>query len=102
MMTYHSAKGLTFDSVLLPNLGKDWFPRAKWADIERLVFVGITRATKWVFLSTRKDGEFKPLEKIVPLATHGSLSIQRAGVHTQGNRSSGREKTEEENIIDIL
>jgi superfamily I DNA/RNA helicase len=101
-MTYHSAKGLTFDSVLLPHLGKDWFPRAKWADIERLIFVGITRATKWVFLSSLEDGAFKPLEKIVPLAANGSLSIQRSGDRTEGSRSSGREKTEEEDIIDIL
>lgn len=102
VMTYHSAKGLTFDSVLLPHLGKDWFPRAKWPDIERLLFVGITRATKWVFLSSREDGAFKPLEKIVPLAAQGSLSIQRAGERSQGNRSSGSEQPEDENIIDIL
>lgn len=102
VMTYHSAKGLTFDSVLLPHLGRDWFPRTNWAAIERLVFVGITRATKWVFLSTQEDCEFKPLEKILPLAGQGLLTVQRAFDRSQGNGSTGSEKPEDEGLIDIL
>ena len=86
VMTYHSAKGLTVDSAFLPNLGKDCFPRASWADIERLLFVGITRATKWVFLGSREDGGFQPLEKIILLAEAGVLTIERAGDKSQDQR----------------
>lgn len=52
VMTYHSAKGLDFDTVFLPHLAKE---RTFWnddADIERrLFFVGLTRSRRNLFLS---------------------------------------------------
>ncbi|MCX6879669.1 MAG: ATP-binding domain-containing protein [Verrucomicrobia bacterium] len=47
--TYHSAKGLTFDSVLLPKL-----VRTNWKNFsphlrKNMLLVGITRATQWVY-----------------------------------------------------
>lgn len=50
LCTYHSAKGLTFDSVLLPRLGDDSFPRDQGPSRRRLLFVGISRASRWAFL----------------------------------------------------
>jgi superfamily I DNA/RNA helicase len=51
-ITIHSAKGLTFDSVLLPRLVSSSFsgPLEGWAS--RLLYVGMTRATRWVYFST--------------------------------------------------
>jgi superfamily I DNA/RNA helicase len=53
VMPFHSAKGLTFDSVLLPRLSpSDFFSRGGDA-LRRLLFVGITRAATWVYLGVR-------------------------------------------------
>jgi len=49
--TYHSAKGLTFDSVMLPRLNEHALFFVQGELRQRLLFVGIARATKWVYLS---------------------------------------------------
>ena len=76
VMTYHSAKGLTFDSVFLPRLVEQSFPFASEKRLEKLLFVALTRASKWAFLST--DFE-KPLpilkERISPLVAARSLTV---------------------------
>src|SRR5262249_1673116 len=74
LLTYHSAKGLTFDSVLLPRLvpgsfGKSTIPERK------LLFVGATRATKWVFLSTQRGRELPIIDAWRHCAAAGSLTI---------------------------
>lgn len=51
LMTYHQAKGMTFDCVLLPRLGRGSFPGRLEERIEHLLFVGASRAIKWVHLS---------------------------------------------------
>lgn len=66
LMPYHSAKGLTFDAVLMPRLVPRSFQRIGAAIIERLLFVGISRATRWVYLSTSEDNALPALEKLAP------------------------------------
>jgi len=67
VMPYHSAKGITLDSVLLPALVTPNFHRYTPERIERLLFVAITRAQSWVYLSTLpEDGEiFAPLQRLL-------------------------------------
>jgi superfamily I DNA/RNA helicase len=56
LMTYHAAKGLTFDSVLLPRLVAGAFRHARdEMAIRRILFVGVTRAVKWVYFSALHD-----------------------------------------------
>jgi len=50
LCTYHSAKGISFDSVFLPRLENASFPRDAGPARRRLLFVGLTRAAIWVFL----------------------------------------------------
>ena len=50
-MTYHSAKGLTFDAVLTPRLVEKSFVNVSAPNLKRLIFVGLTRATNWAYLS---------------------------------------------------
>ena len=50
VLTYHSAKGLTFDSVLMPGVTKSAI-RARHSAARRMLFVAITRATHWVYVS---------------------------------------------------
>lgn len=62
-MTYHSAKGLTVDSVFLPGLIEDNFRAIKVANARKtLLFVGITRATHWVWFGTQPGKEIAELE----------------------------------------
>lgn len=82
LMPFPSAKGLTFDTVIMPRFNRRFFGRIGEALLERWVFVGITRATKWVCISTT-DGEntlfmerFAALEKRQNMAiTRGSSTV---------------------------
>ena len=73
LMAFHSAKGLTFDSVLLPQLvpkSFSWLPEEK---IDTLIFMAITRATRWAYFSTQEDDPLDALEKIIPVVKSGEL-----------------------------
>jgi superfamily I DNA/RNA helicase len=59
VLTYHSAKGLSFDSVFLPRLHESEFARAGRQNRTGLLFVGLTRATTYLFLSTVKGKEIR-------------------------------------------
>jgi superfamily I DNA/RNA helicase len=90
LLTIHSAKGLTFDSVLMPRLVSTSF-RGKMESIaDRLLFVGITRATKWLYLSTVK-GEFLPM--LSPIRALGNLSPPVVTIGTT-LKESGRKQSE--------
>ena len=75
VLTYHSAKGLTFDTVLLPRLVPGSFPKMDSSRLNRLLFVAISRATRWVYMSTDSRSEFAPL-KSLRAAEAGWLTIQ--------------------------
>ena len=74
--TYYSAKGLTFDSVLLPRLTLNSFSWIKDSTRMRLLFVGIARATQWVYLSTVKGKEFSEIELIHEAQANGHITLQ--------------------------
>jgi superfamily I DNA/RNA helicase len=77
VMPFHSAKGLTFDSVLLPRLdASDFFTRSD-AALRRLLFVGITRATAWVYLGARDGVPLPLLDEAGLLAGTPDLVVQR-------------------------
>lgn len=59
--TYHMAKGLTFDSVLIPQLTENAFANIPSSLRCRLLFVGIARASKWVYMSTVRGQEFREI-----------------------------------------
>jgi superfamily I DNA/RNA helicase len=68
VLTLHSAKGLTFDSVLLPRLVSASFSGRLDGMADRLLYVGITRATKWLYLSTVMGKSISTLNRIRKLA----------------------------------
>jgi superfamily I DNA/RNA helicase len=49
--TYHSAKGLTFDVVLMPRLMNNAFGQFSEADRRKMLYVGTARARQWVYYS---------------------------------------------------
>lgn len=77
ILTYHSAKGLTFDTVLLPRIVQRSFYGIDDDEvINRQLFVAITRAMKWVYMSTLNGKEIASLEKITELASTGNITLQ--------------------------
>jgi len=64
LMTYHQAKGLTFDSVFLPRLDQSSFPGPMHERIGHLCFVGVSRAVKWVYLSGRNGSLIPPMQEL--------------------------------------
>jgi len=66
LLTFHRAKGLEFDAVFLPRLLDGELPfrsgrvKADPDDERRLLYVGITRARRFLFLTWPSDGKAKP------------------------------------------
>ncbi len=87
LLTIHSAKGLTFDSVLLPRLVERSFPGVLHARRERLLYVAITRATRWVYLSAVEDAEIPELTRLRELAGDGSVPLTVVRGSPRGHRS---------------
>jgi superfamily I DNA/RNA helicase len=77
LMAYHSAKGLTFDSVFMPRLVPASFKSVRPERIERLVFVGLTRAAKWAYFSTGLGEPLPLMEKLLPLERTRQLTVRR-------------------------
>ena len=73
-MTYHSAKGLTVDSVLLPGLSENSFKNSETTNARKtLLFVGITRATHWVWMGQRMDDLLPELDVLHKLGRTSSI-----------------------------
>lgn len=79
LMTYHQAKGLTFDSVFLPRLDQASFHGAMQTRMHKLLFVGVSRAIKWVFMSGTNGRLINPLIELSQRDTRAFLETQLAG-----------------------
>ena len=75
-MPYTSAKGLTFDTVLMPRLIPGLFANLGPERLERWLFVGITRATQWVYFSTINDNRFMFLDRFQELERRKQATIK--------------------------
>ncbi|MCX6360126.1 MAG: AAA family ATPase [Armatimonadetes bacterium] len=104
--TYHSAKGLTFDAVLLPRLTRGAFRHGEGKDdVVRLLFVGISRATQWVYLSTEEGNELSELDLLHKAAGEGQLVLQRhsdKGSTRTGPAPSGDDDEDDEEEISLF
>jgi superfamily I DNA/RNA helicase len=77
VLTYHAAKGLVFDSVLLPGIWPGALRHGDEGAWERLLFVGITRARRWVFLATQASPGSQLFAPLVRLSKSPVVEIQR-------------------------
>ena len=84
LLTYHRAKGLEFDAVFLPRLLDGELPfrsgRSK-ADPEeerRLLYVGITRARRYLFLTWPTDAKAARSPFLDELGSRGSARTKPA------------------------
>ncbi|GIV04295.1 MAG: hypothetical protein KatS3mg015_3125 [Fimbriimonadales bacterium] len=94
LITFHSAKGLTFDSVLLPRLVVESFPGTAPNRLRCLLFVAITRATRWVYLSTVAVSRLPLLQTLKPLASEGVLALQGAGGDRPGTGATSQQTSD--------
>ncbi|MHB1042633.1 MAG: AAA family ATPase [Eubacteriales bacterium] len=101
LLPYPSAKGLTFDTVLIPRLDLRSFVKVNEDRIDRLLFVGITRATKWVYMSAQQGKEIKALSKLKALQDDGSLTIQYSSAVIPSSNDIDHEE-ETEDILNLL
>lgn len=93
VMTVHGAKGLSFDSALLPRLSTKAYGRM--GDPAALLFVGAARALDWVYLSTTVGQELPQLEGLGPLVQRGDLVDLAARAHAP---ASARYAADEEDL----
>lgn len=98
VITYHSAKGLTFDAVLLPRLTPSSFSVFSPERIERLLFVALTRATRWAYLST--DGKLPHLQRLEPLVNEGRLTGRTAASPSTQQPAPSKDDTDD--LLDAL
>lgn len=103
LMSFHSAKGLTFDSVFMPRLVANSFPRTRVERVERLLFVAITRATKWCYFSTVLDSPLSVLvEKLAPLAKNKQITLMEGKDSAPGGAGRSMPDIHEEGDLDFL
>jgi superfamily I DNA/RNA helicase len=74
VLTVHSAKGLTFDTIMIPRV-VDY--KYSWArNIKKMLFVASTRALEWVYYGTVEKDMCDELKYLLPLEEGGQLEIQ--------------------------
>jgi len=73
MLTYFSAKGLTFDSVFLPQLTEKNYHNLDDVLLQRMLFFGISRAKHWVYFSTVRGAESRLIEMLIRAQSEDSL-----------------------------
>lgn len=103
LLTYHSAKGLTFDTVLLPRLVAGSFRGRDQELLLRMMFVAVTRAVRWVYLSTEAGKEPEFLARVHPLAASGHLTVRRASAGAEPRpRSTGGSPSRPATLEDLF
>ena len=102
VIPYPSAKGLTFDSVLMPRLTDKSFEKEDDERVERLLFVGITRAMKWVYMSSTDPYSLSPLDTLGEAEDAGSLEIQTDGHLQPAHRPTADDEEDVDDLIDLL
>ena len=95
VMTYHGAKGLEFDRVILPELQEGIVPHKKTTDVEeerRLFYVALTRARQEVLLLYTEDGDKKQKSRFLTemgfLDSYSSISSNACSSSSSSNRST--------------
>ncbi|MFO1262697.1 MAG: 3'-5' exonuclease [Rhodoferax sp.] len=79
LMTYHQAKGLSFDSVFMPRLNQSSFPGEMSKRIGHMCFVGVSRAVKWVYMSGNKQALIAPMQELGQVSARRFLESKISG-----------------------
>jgi len=97
LLTYHRAKGLEFEAVLLPRLeeGELPFKRARTdeaiAEERRLLYVGMTRAKRYLSLSWVASGKQRPSRFLAELGASAAAPARRRPAGGLGSEEASSE-----------
>jgi hypothetical protein len=83
VLTYHEAKGLTFDSIFMPRLDTGAFTEHLLRRQLPLMFVGVSRAVRWACLSTLSERMIPPVAAIMDGNVLDYVEVNRITVPTQ-------------------
>jgi superfamily I DNA/RNA helicase len=104
ILTFHKAKGLTVDAVFLPGLLDSRF-RGFGSDelISNILFVGLTRATRFLWLGLRAAGGWSHLDIIKELDQRSSIRLA-SPVNTSKTMTptTGASQTDVPSMLDWL
>ena len=96
LMAYPSAKGLTFDSVLLPFFNRDEFRHSLSEPVlERWLFVAMTRATQWIYINGKES--LIQENRLLELENQSQLTVRRDSGPSaeEKNEQTAEEETEQ-------
>jgi superfamily I DNA/RNA helicase len=102
LLTFEGSKGLTFDTVLMPRLVKSSFTKVAESRIDKLIFVGITRAMKWVYMSCYDSENFENLNRLNKTENRKFLTIQKSGETPIVKNYSPPIREDNEDLLDLL
>jgi DNA helicase-2/ATP-dependent DNA helicase PcrA len=84
LLTYHRAKGLEFEAVFLPRLEEKELPckrslkrPAEIAEERRLLYVGMTRAKRWLWLSWTDKGKTSRFLEELEIVKKVGVKVER-------------------------
>mgnify|MGYP000875317154 CR=1 FL=1 len=100
--SYHSAKGLTFDCVLLPRLTERSFGNFDDDLRMRLIFVGIARAMQWVYLSTVEKDKPREMVLLENAEKNKYIIFQRSSVGVSGQQKDYNNEDTQEDDFSLL
>ncbi|MFM7013211.1 MAG: hypothetical protein ACKO0Z_28410 [Betaproteobacteria bacterium] len=87
VLSYHEAKGLTFDSIFMPRLDTGAFTEHLLRRQLPLMFVGVSRAARWACLSTHAERMIPPVAAIVNGEVPEYMEVQRIEATTEAASS---------------
>lgn len=102
LLSFHGAKGLTFDTVLIPRLVKAYYKKLDTQEIDRLLFVGMTRARKWLYLSTCGENPIDQVLKAELMEELGSITVQSCIDADDNEDESEYQRAEDDDLLDLL
>lgn len=105
VMAFPSSKGLTFDTVMMPRWNKRFLQKIDPDRLERWLFVGITRATRWFYISTTDGDQAQFLERFRGLEQREQMTIQDYSDQMRSDsaqKSDGDTPTDEDEISDLF
>lgn len=97
--SYHSAKGLTFDCVLLPRITGKAFGQFDDDLRRRLLFVGMARAMQWIYISTVENDKPRFFPLFEEAERNNNLTIQFSSAGSPGSRESHFEEEEDDSSL---
>lgn len=105
LMAFPSSKGLTFDTVLMPRWNREFLEKRHTDLLERWLFVGITRATRWICVSTTDGEDTLFLDQFRELERQKQMTIQQSSDRPPAegaSRANVDRADEEDELADLF